>query len=115
MRILPCSSDRCRDRGNHLEGVRYPVAMLQSGPYTLLRFPVTAGPSGLKYTCARCKRANRIRAQEFASLPELTLAQLQRLKLAGPIEKDLQGAGLTRAQIDEVSSVASLTEILENR
>ena len=116
MRILPCRSDRCRDRGHRLKGLFYPLAMLQSGkPYTLLRFPITSGPAGLAYNCARCKRANKIKANEFSALPRLTLKQLRDMGLAAAIEQDLVGAGFTKEQIGQLDGALSVEEILENR
>jgi hypothetical protein len=54
------------------------------------------------YTCHGCGQANSLSASEFQSLPKLSLTQLREMGEGWRVERDLKGAGLKSAQIDEL-------------
>lgn len=112
MKILPC--ENCK--GRTLGFLPYAPARFRDGdPYTLLAWPATL-QAVLGYTCAACKRRTEITANVFNMLPTLTLAHLREAKVAGIVEHDLAGAGITGSQLDQLEEGGvSVAEMVANR
>ena len=91
MKALPCQNTT--KQGEPCPGsprARGVVALPNGEPYLIAQpsaFPLVA-------KCAKCKLPNRFTAAEFASLPEVTVAQLAAMKQLEPLTKDWRGAGL---------------------
>lgn len=90
MKLMPCRG-RCPGAS----------ATLPDGkPYVIGSFPEGRHP--LRYRCSTCGHSTAIQLLEYNALPELTLADLRALGVASHVTRDLEGAGVTPEQIEEL-------------
>ena len=67
------------------------IAALPDGtPYLMGRAP---SEFPFRYSCAACHHSMLIYAADFSRLPELTIAELEKMEALTPLLKDLRGAG----------------------
>lgn len=81
-------------------------------PYVIGRTPDSIAQHPFTFKCAKCKRTTTLTAQDFSRLPDLGLAELRAMGLESLALKDLEGAGLTEAQVEQaLAAGVSLEEM----
>lgn len=77
-------------------------------PMRIGRSPDFRHKEPYRYKCAACGLVTALTAEDFARIPEATLAQLREVGLGWMVENDLRGQGAEDHEIEALTKEKSL-------